>query len=113
MFRPFRVTLNRVHDKVRISEGGESLMLVVDADPMRMVAGLGQAQKLMQALTGESTEKEQKDAALYFAGVIFGREQAEKLLEFYHGDSGCVVNVCGKYFAGRLGKLITRAQKKQ
>jgi len=113
MFKPFEISLHRVHDRVKITEGGDSLLLHVDADPMRMVAGLSQAQKIMQGLTEESTEDEQKNAALYFASVIFGKEQAEKLLDFYHGDAGCVYNACGQYFGKRLNKLIVAAQKKQ
>lgn len=112
MLRPFKITLHRVHDRVRISEGSEQLILQVDGDPMRMVAGLSEAQKRMQALTNESTEEEQHGAALYFATVIFGRDQADQLMDFYHGDAGCIINVCGQYFQRRLGRLITRAQKK-
>lgn len=113
MFKAFEISLHRVHDRVNIREGGESLALQVDADPMRMVAGLTQAQKMMQGLTEESTEDQQRDTALYFAGVIFGKEQAESLLAFYHNDAACVINVCGQYFSARLGKLISKAQKKQ
>lgn len=112
MFRPFTITLHRVHDKIRITEGGESLNLHVDADPMRVVAGLSQAQKMLQALTEESTDDERNSAALYFAQVIFGKDQAEQLMAFYHNDAACVINVCGQYFEKRLGKLITNAQKK-
>jgi hypothetical protein len=113
MFKPFEISLHRVHDRVKITENGESLALYVDGDPMRMVAGLAQAQKIMQGLNEESTEEEQKNAALYFADVIFGKQQAEKIMEFYHGDAGCVINVCGQYFSKRLNKLIVAAQKKQ
>lgn len=108
----FHITLNRIHDKIRITEGDEALTLAVEGDAMRMVAGLSQAQKQLQSLNNNSTEDEANGAALYFAAVIFGKEQAEKLLEFYRGDAGCVINVCGKYFEQRLGKLITKAQKK-
>ena len=108
----YKLTLNRVHDSVAICEGDERLKLAVDGDPMRMVAGLAQAQKLMQQLNDESTDEEVNGAALYFATVIFGKEQAEQLMAFYHKDAGCVINVCGKYFGGRLGKLIEKAQKK-
>ena len=41
----FKITLNRIHDKVRITEGDEHLELRVDGDPMRMVAGLNEAQR--------------------------------------------------------------------
>ena len=36
----YKISLNRIHDRVRITEGDEHLDLRVDADPMRMVAGL-------------------------------------------------------------------------
>lgn len=111
--RVFKMSLGRVYDNVRISEGGESLSLAVDADPMRMVAGLNQAQKRLQAITGESTEAQVREAALSFAGVIFGPEQAERLLEFYHGDPGCVINICGRYFSERLRGKIAKAQKRK
>lgn len=112
MFKPFTISLNRVHDRVRISEGGEHIDLLVDDDPMRLVAGLSQAQKGLQAINSESTDEDQVNAAQYFAQVIFGKTQAEQLLAFYHNDAGCVINVCGRYFTDRLSKLITAAQKR-
>ena len=108
----FKISLNRVHDKVEIKEGDEKIMLRVDSDPMRMVAGLSQAQKMLQELNKDSSDEETDKAALFFATVIFGKEQAETLVAFYHNDAACVINVCGQYFSKRLGKLITNAQKK-
>lgn len=108
----FKISLNRVHDKVEIKEGDEKIMLHVDSDPMRMVAGLSQAQKMLQELNKDSSDEETDKAALFFATVIFGKEQAETLVAFYHNDAACVINVCGQYFSKRLGKLITAAQKK-
>lgn len=108
----FKISLNRVHDKVEIKEGDEKIMLHVDSDPMRMVAGLSQAQKMLQELNKDSRDEETDKAAQYFATVIFGKEQAETLVAFYHNDAACVINVCGQYFSKRLGKLITNAQKK-
>jgi len=108
----YKLSLNRVHDNIMITEGDDKLKLHVDGDPMRMVAGLAQVQKKMQALDKDSTVEEQTSAAQYFAQVIFGEEQAKQLMEFYHNDAGCVINVCGKYFEGRLGKKITAAQKR-
>ena len=107
------ITLNRVHDTVRVREGSERLTLRVDGDAMRMVAGLNAAQKRLQALTEGASEDEINSAALYFAGVMFGDDQARALMEFYRGDAACVVNVCGKYFSGRLARLIEQAQKRQ
>lgn len=108
----FTLSLNRVHDRVRIVEGDERLELRVEGDPNRMVAGLNDAQKRLRALTGDSSEDDQRGAALYFAGVMFGEEQARALLDFYHGDAACVINICGRYFSDRLAKLIGKAQKR-
>ena len=108
----FNLSMNRVHDTVKINEGAESLILKVDADPMRMVAGLSKTQEMMKALNADSTDEELESAALYYASVIFGKEQAEKLADFYHRDAGCVIGICGKYFTGRLSALIVKAQKK-
>lgn len=110
--RNYNLSLNRVHDTVRVVEGPDRLELRVDGDAMRMVAGLSQAQKRLQALDGDSTDEQQRDAALYFAGVMFGAEQAGALMDFYRGDAGCVIGVCGRYFSERLSKLIAQAQKK-
>lgn len=112
MSKLFKISLNRVHDRVRITEGDEKLELYVDNDAMRLVAGLSKAQETMKSLSNESTPEQVNNAAMFFAEVIFGDEQAEKLMAFYHNDAGCVINVCGQYFTGRLGKLITKAQKK-
>lgn len=108
----FEISLHRVHDTVKIKEGTESILLHVDGDPMRMVAGLTQAQKALQAITQDSTEDEVQNAARYFCTVIFGKEQTEKLEEFYHHDAGCIINLCGQYFEKRLSRLILKAQKK-
>ena len=108
----FKISLNRIHDTVRITEGDEHLTLFVDSDPMRVVAGLTIAQKKLQTITEETSEDDRNEIALYFAGVIFGEVQAKELFDFYHSDAGCVINVCGQYFAQRMAKLIAKAQKK-
>ena len=108
----YKISLNRIHDRVRITEGGERIDLRVDADPMRMVAGLNEAQRRLKTITDESTTEERNSAALYFAGVIFDTEQAAKLMEFYHDDAACVINVCGRYFSERLAKLIEKSQRR-
>lgn len=108
----YEMTLNRVHDRITIREGEEKLDLTVSGDAMRIVAGLNKAQQKMKALTEESTDDEVMDAALYFAAVIFGKEQAEQLIAFYADDPGCVINVCGQYFKERLAGKIAAIQKK-
>ena len=110
--KQYEVTLNRVHDTVAIKEDGERLTLVVNGDSMRMVAGLNAAQKKMKELKDDTPEQTVKEVALYFASVIFGTEQAEKLMNFYANDPACVISVCGTYFRERLADKIAKAQKK-
>ena len=110
--RGYEMTLNRVHDTLRIREGDETLTLTVNGDAMRMVAGLNKAQKKMVALKEDTPEEEVKETATYFAAVIFGQEQAQKLMEFYADDPSCVINVCGQYFRERLAHKIAQVQKK-
>lgn len=112
--RGYEITLNKIHDTVRVKENGESLVLTVCADPMRIVSGLSRAQEKMQKLTEQENPdvKELNDAAEYFAAVIFGVEQGEKLFAFYGNDPAAVINVCGTYFRERLQAKITAAQKR-
>lgn len=111
-FRGYEMTMNRVHDKVTVREGDEHITLVVNGDAMRMVAGLNKAQQKMKELDENSSDEAVKDAAEYFAAVIFGKDQAEKLMEFYADDPGCVITVCGQYFKARLAAKIAKVQKK-
>lgn len=110
--RGYEMTLNRIHDTIVIREDNEKLTLTVNGDAMRMVAGLTKAQEKMKALTNDTPDEEVKAVAEYFAAVIFGREQASKLMAFYADDPGCVISVCGKYFKERLAEKITKAQKR-
>lgn len=110
--RGYEMTLNRVHDTVTIREQDETLTLTVNGDAMRIVAGLNTANAKLKTLTEESTDEEVMAAAEYFATVIFGKDQAQKLMAFYADDPGCVISVCGNYFKERLAGKITKVQKK-
>jgi hypothetical protein len=112
--RAYNITLNKVHDTVKIKENGDTLTLVVNADPVRMVAGLNKAQAKLQEITQAEnpSQKDMNDAAELFAGVIFGTEQARQLMAFYGEDAATVINVCGNYFKQRLGDKISKVQKK-
>ena len=115
IFRRNEIGLNRIHHTVTVNENGEKLKLTISADPMRLVAGLSKAQKKLNDTVGgekEPTDEEIKDAAEYFAAVLFGREQTEKLFEFYAGDAACVINICGQIFKNQLAQKISKAQKK-
>jgi hypothetical protein len=108
----FHMSLNRIHDTVRITEGTDTLTLKVNGDPRRIVAGLTEAQKMLSAINDDSAPEDVIKAGEYFADVIFGEEQRKQLFDFYHGDAGCVINICGQYFSEQLKKLIIKAQKK-
>ena len=110
--RGYKMTLNRVHDTVTVTEGGEKITLTVNGDAMRMVAGLNRAQQKMTALKDDSDDAQVLDAAEYFAAVIFGKDQAAQLMAFYADDPGCVISVCGQYFKERLAGKIAAVQKK-
>jgi hypothetical protein len=112
MFGKHEITLNRVRGKVTFREGAEKLTLRVDGDAMRLVVGLEQTQRMLKVITTETPKEEIQQAARFFASVIFGDEQTEKLMEFYLNDGSCVINVCGKYMTEVLFKKITAAQKK-
>jgi hypothetical protein len=77
-----------------------------------MVAGLNAAQKRMQEITEATPETEITETATFFAGVIFGSNQARKLMNFYNADPAAVISVCGRYFRDRLAGLIADVQKK-
>lgn len=114
LFRRNEISLNRVHHTVTVNENGEKLKLIINADPMRLVAGLSKAQtKLTETVQKENpTDEEMKDAAEFFSAVMFGKEQTERLFEFYAGDAACVINVCGQIFKEQLAAKITKAQKR-
>lgn len=107
--RGYEVSLSRVRDKIRVRDGNKTLTLTVSEEAGRLVSGLNNAQK---KLTEASVDAEKiQDAAEYFSMVIFGKEQADKLFDFYDGDAACVIEICGRYFRERLGAMITKAQK--
>lgn len=110
--RGYEVTLNRVHDTVSIREGDERLTLTVNGDALRMVAGLNRAQDKMKSLADDATDDQARECAEFFAVVIFGKDQAQKLMAFYADDPGSVISVCGQYFKDRLAGKISAAQKR-
>lgn len=110
MFGVYTLTANRVHDRVKFTEGNDTVILRVEADPDQLVAGLLEAQKLMKAI---QTEEDVPKAAHFFAKVLFGEEQAQRLLDFYYGNPGCVLEMLCRYFASHLNKKIVAAQKRK
>ena len=108
----YKISLNRVHDTVKVTEGNESLVLRVDSDPKHMVIEIRNCYDAMRELKADSPKAEQERIAEKFSVAIFGEDQTEKLLEFYKGNVACVMDVCGRYFTNRLNKLIIKAQKR-
>lgn len=104
----FKISLNRVHDKIKVQEGNEALTLRVDADPMTIAAKMRTAALKLQNAE-ELTEEERTAATRELAHSIFG-EQADELFKLYNNDDSCVMAVLSKYVE-RLTKIITKAQK--
>ena len=109
----FRKEINpySVSDKVTFRNVEKTITLYVRADAASIVVGLKSAQERLKALTEDTPEDERTAATLAFAGAIFGADQARQLLDFY-GEPLTVLTVCGQYFKERLGKKITKAQKR-
>ena len=112
MFKIFKITLNRVRDRIVIREGDDELPLTVDSDARTIMARLQKANKALSQINDDVTDEQRYNAAYGLAEAIFGKEQADKLMAFYNDDPRCVVTVCGIYFEKRLGKKITAAQKR-
>ena len=108
----FRITLNRVRDHIVIREGKDELPLTVDSDARSIISRLQNAQKALSEVNDDITDESKYKAAYGLAEAIFGKDQADQLMAFYHDDAGCVVTVCGMYFEKRLAKKITAAQKR-
>ena len=115
MFGKKAYTLNRVRDRITIREGTETLTLYVDKDSKQIVTDLHKAQKKIQGITPGSSEEEIREASIALPVAVFGKEQTEQIIDFYHGDLGCVAAIFGIYFSDKksgLAKKITQAQKK-
>lgn len=114
LFRPKEYSLNRVRDNITIKEGEETLDLYVDCDAATIIPKLINARRKVSEVRTDSTEEEQKEAAQALSCAMFGEDQTKKLIDFYHGDFGAVVTICGMYFSSKhgLGEKITKAQKK-
>ena len=112
LFGRYEMSLGHVHDRITIREGDETITLRVDEDARRIVRGLNEAQRRMNGIRGESTAEEQREVAEFFAGVIFGADQAAALMDLYNGDAASVIEICGEYFSERLAQKIAKTQKR-
>ena len=114
MFFPGRtISLNRVRDRITVKEGDETLVLDVDSDARLIVTRIRNAQEqLILAEKQNADQKTREHAVRAFSEAIFGKDETDSLIRFYHGDYACVLAICGMYFEKRLCKRITKAQKK-
>ncbi len=111
----FRKEINpfSVSDKVRFRNIDRTITMEVRSEAAIMVNRLTRAQAMLAKLNEDSDEEESRKIALDFAGAIFGEKQANDLLSFYDDEPLAVIGACGKYFQERLGKIITKAQKRE
>lgn len=110
------ITLNRVRDNITIREGNETLTLRVDSDATSIVSRLRNAQEEMAAVRDDTPETDAIRAARNLSESMFGKEQTDRLFEFYNGDASCVATICGMYFGDPkrgLCRKIIAAQKKR
>lgn len=109
----FRISLNRVRDRIVVEEGSDTLKMVVDCDATAIVTRIRKAnESMIGVLKDGHTDEERNRAARAFSEAIFGEEQTDRLVAFYGGDYSCVAALCGKYFQERLTKKIVAVQKK-
>lgn len=108
--KTYDVHSGRVRDTVRFDG---DLTLFVDGNAWQMLFAIEAAREAAKNVKIDSPEEERREAAMRFATAIFGAEQAEKLMDYYNGDAGTVLGVCGQYISERLIKRITSVQKKQ
>lgn len=97
--------------RVRFRNIDRTIVLSVKAQASTLVLGIKRANDKMVKLDDQSSDADRLESARFFAEVIFGKEQAEKLVSFYNDDALAVLNACGMFFSQKLAKLITKAQK--
>ena len=108
-----KISLGLVRDRVAAVEGNDKLELIVSERANTIIHRLNTVQKALNALRNNPESQDKENIALQFASAILGEKQARELLSFYQGDPDCVIDWCGKYFAARLSKKITKAQKRK
>ena len=100
-----------VSDKVTFRNVDRTLVLYVRAESASLVIGLKQVQEKLKEMTDDSDECQKMNTARFFARVIFGEEQGDKLVDFYN-EPLAIITALGLYFEKQLKKKITKAQKK-
>lgn len=112
LFHKNEINPYTVSDKAVFVNVDKRLVLYVRSDAAPLMVNLRKAQDKLSSVKPGSTDEERVEAARFFAEAIFGKDQAEKLMQFYEGEPVAVISACGQYFSRQLGKKITEAQKK-
>lgn len=101
-----------VSDKVTFRNVDDTFTAIVRSDASSLVINLKKVNERLAGMTDETPEEERLSAARFFADTLFGKDQGGAFCEFYNNDPLTIINACGIYFRERLGKKITKAQKK-
>jgi hypothetical protein len=112
MFFKREINPIQVSDKIRFRNIDRVFDAVVRSDASSLVIGLKHVNDRLSNMTDETPEAERLSAARFFADTLFGKDQGGAFCEFYNNDPLTIINACGMYFRERLGKKITKAQKK-
>jgi ribosomal protein S24E len=108
----FTLSSNNVRDKVAYVEGSERLVLTVDVDPIGFFDSMNGVIADLKKLNNESTDDDYMRVAVDMAHRMFGKEQTDALIDFYHGNKKQIFSMVTRYFLERLNILITEKQKK-
>lgn len=109
----FTLSSNHVRDKVAFVEGAERLVLTVDVDPLGIIDEMTGIIEELKGIDEKSADTgEFMRLAKKMSIFMFGEEQTEKLVTFYHGNEKQLFSMVTRYFVERLNGLIVAKQKK-
>ena len=111
--KPYKISLHLVNDYPTFQNGDKVITMHVQGKAQGFIFALMFANGFMKSVSKESTEQKVKNAAMLYAAAIFGKEQAEKLMDLCDGETAGLVQACNKYFNKRLKYLIRNELKQQ
>lgn len=109
----FRKEINpfEISGKVVFRNVDRRLVLFVRSDAPSMMAGLKKAETKLERITIESSQEERMEAVRCLAEAMFGKDQAQELIDFYR-EPIAIITACRMYFDKQLKQKIVAAQKK-
>ena len=102
-----------ISDTVRFRNADQTICLTVRSDAPSLVLGMKRVGEKLTGMDDNTEDSERVEAARFFAQTLFGSDQGDSLVQFYHEDALAIISACGMYFQKRLAKKITKAQKKK